>query len=71
MGKRKLLFRGTGTALVTPFKKDGSVDEVVLRELVERQILEFLHGLREEKHHAGVREMFIDEGQLRFFLELP
>jgi len=38
MGKRKLLFRGTGTALVTPFKKDGSVDEVVLRELVERQI---------------------------------
>ena len=38
MGKRKLLFRGTGTALVTPFKKDGSVDEVVLRELVDRQI---------------------------------
>ena len=38
MGRRKLLFRGTGTALVTPFKKDGSVDEVVLRELVDRQI---------------------------------
>ena len=38
MGKRKLLFRGTGTALVTPFKKDGTVDEVVLRELVDRQI---------------------------------
>lgn len=38
MPRRKLLFRGTGTALVTPFKKDGSVDEVVLRELVERQI---------------------------------
>lgn len=36
--KRKLLFRGTATALVTPFKKDGSVDEVVLRELVDRQI---------------------------------
>ncbi len=38
MAKRKLLFQGTGTALVTPFKKDGSVDEVVLRELVERQV---------------------------------
>ncbi len=38
MGKRKILFRGTGTALVTPFKRDGSVDEVVLRELVDRQI---------------------------------
>ncbi|HTY59806.1 MAG TPA: 4-hydroxy-tetrahydrodipicolinate synthase [Bacteroidota bacterium] len=38
MARRKLLFRGTGTALVTPFKKDGSVDEVVLRELVDRQI---------------------------------
>ena len=38
MGKRKLLFRGTGTALVTPFKKDGTLDEVVLRELVDRQI---------------------------------
>jgi 4-hydroxy-tetrahydrodipicolinate synthase len=38
MRKRKLLFRGTGTALVTPFKKDGTVDEVVLRELVDRQI---------------------------------
>lgn len=38
MKKRTLLFRGTGTALVTPFKKEGSVDEVVLRELVDRQI---------------------------------
>jgi 4-hydroxy-tetrahydrodipicolinate synthase len=38
MKKRALLFRGTGTAIITPFKKDGSVDEVVLRELVERQI---------------------------------
>jgi 4-hydroxy-tetrahydrodipicolinate synthase len=38
MKKRTLLFRGTGTAIVTPFKKDGTVDEVVLRELVDRQI---------------------------------
>ncbi len=36
--KRKLLFRGTATALVTPFKRDGSVDETTLRELVDRQI---------------------------------
>jgi 4-hydroxy-tetrahydrodipicolinate synthase len=32
------LFRGTGVALVTPFKEDGSVDERSLRELVEFQI---------------------------------
>lgn len=30
--------RGCGTALVTPFKKDGSVDERALRSLVEWQI---------------------------------
>ena len=35
---RRMLFRGTGVALVTPFKKDGSVDEQKLRELVEFQI---------------------------------
>ncbi|MCL4511363.1 MAG: 4-hydroxy-tetrahydrodipicolinate synthase [Bacteroidetes bacterium] len=35
--KRKL-FRGTGVALITPFKKDGSVDERRIRELVEFQI---------------------------------
>lgn len=36
--KRKTLFRGTGTALVTPFKTNGAVDEVVLRDLVDFQI---------------------------------
>jgi len=36
--KRKLLFRGTATALVTPFKKDGAVDEPTLRDLVDLQI---------------------------------
>ena len=30
--------RGCGTALVTPFKKDGSIDDEVYRSLVERQI---------------------------------
>lgn len=43
--KRKLLFRGTATALVTPFKKDGSVDEPALRELVEFQIKGGVEGL--------------------------
>ena len=37
MGKRKQ-FRGTGTALVTPFRKDGSLDEKALRRLVDFQI---------------------------------
>jgi 4-hydroxy-tetrahydrodipicolinate synthase len=36
--KRKLLFKGTATALVTPFKRDGAVDEHALRELVEFQV---------------------------------
>jgi 4-hydroxy-tetrahydrodipicolinate synthase len=31
-------FQGTGTALVTPFKKDGSLDERALRVLVDFQI---------------------------------
>ncbi len=30
--------RGCGTALVTPFKQDGSVDEAALRELVRWQV---------------------------------
>jgi len=33
-------FQGTGTALVTPFKSDGSVDEKALRALVDFQIAE-------------------------------
>lgn len=36
--KRRLLFRGTATALVTPFARDGSVDEAALRELVRMQL---------------------------------
>ena len=32
------MFIGTGTALVTPFRKDGSLDEQALRQLVKRQI---------------------------------
>jgi 4-hydroxy-tetrahydrodipicolinate synthase len=32
------MFTGTGTALVTPFQRDGSLDEARLRALVKRQI---------------------------------
>jgi len=32
------MFTGTGTALVTPFCRDGSLDETTLRRLVQRQI---------------------------------
>src|SRR5687767_7687221 len=31
-------FTGLGTALVTPFRKDGSLDEIAVRQLVRRQI---------------------------------
>ncbi len=32
------MFTGTGTALVTPFRTDGSLDETALRALVRRQL---------------------------------
>jgi 4-hydroxy-tetrahydrodipicolinate synthase len=32
------MFTGCGTALITPFSADGSVDEAALRKLVQRQI---------------------------------
>ena len=32
------MFTGTGTALVTPFRIDGSLDEATLRRLIQRQI---------------------------------
>jgi len=32
------MFTGTGTALVTPFRTDGSLDEPALRALVQRQL---------------------------------
>ncbi|HTX17995.1 MAG TPA: 4-hydroxy-tetrahydrodipicolinate synthase [Bacteroidota bacterium] len=35
---RPRIFRGTGTALVTPFRKDRSLDEPVLKRLLDRQI---------------------------------
>ncbi|MEJ7606640.1 MAG: dihydrodipicolinate synthase family protein, partial [Bryobacteraceae bacterium] len=32
------MFTGVGTALVTPFTKDGALDESTLRKLLQRQI---------------------------------
>ncbi|MFC5583910.1 4-hydroxy-tetrahydrodipicolinate synthase [Nitratireductor kimnyeongensis] len=39
------MFRGSLTALVTPFAKDGSLDKKAFRELVEWQIAEGSNGL--------------------------
>ena len=39
------MFEGCGTALVTPFRSDGSLDENTLRALVRRQIGEGIHFL--------------------------
>jgi 4-hydroxy-tetrahydrodipicolinate synthase len=38
--KKLETLKGCGTALVTPFKEDGSIDEEALRRLVEFQISE-------------------------------
>ena len=34
----QIIFRGTATAIITPFKKDGSIDEAALRRFVDFQI---------------------------------
>src|SRR5688572_8525320 len=36
-------FTGVGTALITPFKHDGSIDETAIRRLVRRQIEAGVH----------------------------
>src|SRR5690242_8890463 len=38
-------FRGTFTVMITPFAPDGSVDVGALRELVDWQIAQGIHGL--------------------------
>lgn len=40
-----MLFTGCGTAMVTPFRKDGSLDEFTLRSLVKRQVDEGINFL--------------------------
>jgi len=70
--KRNLLFRGTATALVTPFKKDGSLDEVALRDLVKLQLKGKIEALvpvgstgegatLAEDEQARVVEIVVDE----------
>jgi 4-hydroxy-tetrahydrodipicolinate synthase len=41
----RIPFTGVGTALVTPFRKDGSVDEAAVRRLARRQIEGGVHFL--------------------------
>lgn len=40
-----MLFRGTATALVTPFQRDGSIDFAALERLIEFQIAEGVEAL--------------------------
>lgn len=39
------MFKGCGTALITPFAADGSLDEAALRRLVRRQVDDGVHFL--------------------------
>lgn len=39
------MFKGCGTALITPFQEDGSLDEEALRLLVQRQVDDKVHFL--------------------------
>jgi len=41
----RIPFTGVGTALVTPFRKDGSIDEAAVRRLARRQIDGGVHFL--------------------------
>jgi 4-hydroxy-tetrahydrodipicolinate synthase len=43
--RRNIVFKGCGTALVTPFQNDFSVDEGTLRKLVRRQVESGIHFL--------------------------
>src|SRR5207253_626266 len=43
--RRQVMFIGCGTALVTPFRQDGSLDERTFRSLVQRQIENGIHFL--------------------------
>ena len=64
------MFRGSITALITPFK-DGAVDETAMRKLVDWQISEGTHGLVpvgttgesptvSHREHESVVEMVVD-----------
>jgi len=71
-----MLFEGCGTALVTPFRKDGSLDEPTLRALVKRQVEEGINFLvpcgttgenptLTRKEHLRVIEITVEEAKKR------
>src|SRR3984957_14480005 len=71
-----MLFQGCGTAMVTPFRKDGGLDEPRLRSLVRRQIEEGINFLvpcgtsgesptLTHKEHLRVVEITLEEAQGR------
>jgi 4-hydroxy-tetrahydrodipicolinate synthase len=71
-----MLFQGCGTALVTPFRTDGSLDEHTLRALIKRQIEEGINflvpcGTTGENHtltreeHLRVVEIAVEEARQR------
>jgi 4-hydroxy-tetrahydrodipicolinate synthase len=68
------MFTGCGTALITPFKSDGSLDESSLRRQIQRQIENGIHFLvpcgttgesptLTRKEHLRVIEITIDEAR--------
>src|SRR2546423_1447395 len=68
------MFTGCGTALVTPLKSDGSLDEATLRKLIRRQIEQGIDSLvpcgttgesptLEESEHLRVIEIAIEESK--------
>lgn len=70
------MFKGCGTALVTPFRADGSLDEPTLRSLVRRQIeagIDFLvpcgttgeSPTLERREHLKVVEIAVEESKGR------
>ncbi|HYP07925.1 MAG TPA: 4-hydroxy-tetrahydrodipicolinate synthase [Bryobacteraceae bacterium] len=67
-------FKGCGTALVTPFRSDGSLDESTLRSLIRRQIEDGVHFLvpcgttgesptLSHEEHLRVVEIAVEEGK--------
>src|ERR1700678_1041915 len=71
-----MLFQGCGTAMVTPFRKDGGLDEHTLRSLVKRQIEEGINFLvpcgtsgesptLTHKEHLRVVEITLEEAKGR------
>jgi 4-hydroxy-tetrahydrodipicolinate synthase len=69
-------FEGCGTALVTPFRRDGALDESTLRSLVKRQVDQGINFLvpcgttgesptLTRKEHLRVVELTLEEAQGR------